>query len=134
MLHVKPWSQPGTHSKGPESAGYYDGDRQHRCHQFPRSYGQRHLAFASCCDGTESELPTEARSQVQSRASPVSPVTLQAQGQVVTHKEKGTDKGSHKAMTQSWSPSIDNYKSPVVFLKKGKQDTHWKRAWGPLRA
>jgi len=105
MLHGKPWSQSGTHSKGPVSAGYHDGDRQHRCHQFPCSYGQRHLAFASCCDGTESELPT--RLGPKYRVGPLLSLHHFAGPGISGDPEGKGDKGSHKAKTQSWSPSID---------------------------
>lgn len=47
-------------------------------------------------------------------------------------------KGDRQRFPQGQDTELESinghYKSPVVLLKKGKQDTYWKRAWEPLRA
>ena len=78
-------------------------------------------------DGTESELSTEARSQVQSKASPVPLSLCRPRGKWWPRRQRG------QRFLQGQDTELESinwhYKSPVVFLKKGKQDTYWKRAW-----
>ena len=60
----------------------------------PSSYGQGHLAFASGCDGTESELPDKDGVLNTEYGLSYPSITFQAPGEGVPQKKKGADKGS----------------------------------------
>lgn len=133
MMHVKPWSQSGTHSKGPVNVGYHDDDDHLQCHQFPCSYGQGHLAFASTL--MAQKVSFLLRLGPKYRVRPLLSLCHFAGPGVSGDPEGKGDKVSYKAKTQSWSPSIDITRAQWSSWRRASR-THIGKGLGnePLRA
>lgn len=133
LMHIKHWAQSRTHSKSPVNVGYYDD----HCHHFPCSYGQGHVASTSGYDGTVSFL---LRIGPKYRVWPLlSLCHFAGPGVSDAPEEKGGRWRSPQGQDIKLEPINWHFKSPVVFLRKGKQGscvrTHTRKGlrdnWGP---